>query len=86
MTTISSRGRLSRLIAFPKITSDSPFEYTLAVSNVWIPSSYLIQEYYEQTARKLERKGYLRKFNMFDTLLLIQNPFLPLGRAVTHRS
>ena len=40
-TTISSRGRLSCLIAFPRMTSDSPLEYTGAVSNVWMPQSYL---------------------------------------------
>ena len=30
MTTISSRGRLSFLIAFPRTTSESPLEYTYA--------------------------------------------------------
>lgn len=34
MTTISSRGRLYFLMALPKITSERPLEYALAVSNV----------------------------------------------------
>ena len=41
ITTISSLGRLYFLMAFPRISSDSPFEYTFAVSKVWIPASYL---------------------------------------------
>jgi len=42
MTTISSRGRLSTLMALPRCTSERPFEYTSAVSKVFTPCSYLI--------------------------------------------
>lgn len=35
-----SRGMLYVLIAFAKISSDTPFEYTFAVSQVFIPLSY----------------------------------------------
>ena len=42
MTTFSL-GMLCALSAFPRIRSDSPLEYTLAVSKVLIPLSYLCE-------------------------------------------
>lgn len=38
--TILSRGSASFFIAFPRITSDRPFEYMFAVSKVLMPASY----------------------------------------------
>ena len=41
MITTVSLGMLYTLSAFPRIRSDSPLEYTLAVSKVLMPLSYL---------------------------------------------
>ena len=41
MMTTFSLGMLYSLSAFPRIRSDSPLEYTLAVSKVLMPLSYL---------------------------------------------
>ena len=85
MTTISSRGRLSALIALPRYTSESPLEYTFAVSNVFTPCSYL-NGVRETAARVRMKRMYLRELHMLDGLFLAEDPLLPMRIAIRHHA
>ena len=85
MTTISSRGRLSALIALPRYTSESPFEYTFAVSKVFTPCSYLISV--GKIVTRVRAKGmYLREFHVLNCLFLAEDPLLPMRIAIRHHA
>jgi hypothetical protein len=56
-------------MALPRYTSESPFEYTFAVSKAFTPCSYLIGV--RETVTRVRVKGmYLREFHMLNGLFL----------------
>ncbi len=85
MTTISSRGRLSALMALPRYTSERPFEYTFAVSKVFTPCSYLIGAR-ETVVHVRTKRVYSREFYMLGGLFLAEDPRLPTRIAVRHHA
>src|ERR1700710_2121705 len=86
MMTTFSLGILYSLSAFPRIRSDSPLEYVLAVSKVLIPFSYLTAMVVYVNRRRTERAGteHSRELDMLHSLFLSQQPFLPCSGAIAH--
>ena len=60
-------------MAFPRNTSERPFEYTFAVSKVFTPCSYLIGAR-ETIVRVRTKRVYSRELYMFDSLFLAEDP------------
>jgi len=84
MTTISSRGSSSVLMALPRYTSESPFEYMFAVSNVFTPCSNLCNQH-EITDRGEEKFDWAsRKLDMLDGLFLTKDPRRPSRITIRH--
>ncbi len=83
MTTISSRGRLSALMALPRYTSERPFEYKFAVSKVFTPRSYL-NGARETVASVRTKRMCSREFHMLDSLFFAEDPLFPTRIAVRH--
>ena len=72
-------------MALPRYTSESPFEYTSAVSKVFTPCSYLISA--GETVTRVRAKGvHLREFHMLNCFFLAEEPLLPMRIAIRHHA
>lgn len=72
MITTFSLGMLYSLSAFPRIRSDSPLEYTLAVSKVLMPFSYLWvkEKFVSSESNGTSGTWNPRELDMFESRLL----------------
>lgn len=71
-------------MALPRHTSERPLEYTLAVSKVFTPRSYLNGA--RETAARERTRIYSRELHMLDGLFLAEDPLFPTRIAVRHHA